>query len=101
MRAYPVSRTSTSPAAKPWIGQNEMRRIRLCRASERQRPQTRRGLGGVETGTSRSRTNVISAYRGVKRPPPASFQGAKVWPDSRETDVRAGLDPEPVLDWVL
>ncbi len=34
MRAYPVSRTSTSPAAKPWIGQNEMRRIRLCRASE-------------------------------------------------------------------
>ena len=101
MRAYPVSRTSTSPAAKPWIGQNEMRRIRLCRASERQRAQTKRGAGGVAAGPSCSTTKVISAYRGVKRPPPAPFQGAMAWPRSRQSDGRAPLDSEPVLGWVL
>lgn len=52
-------------------------------ASERQRPQTRRGTGGVETAPSRSTMNVISAYSGVKRPPPAPFQGPMAWPGSR------------------
>ena len=96
-----MSRTSTSPAAKPWIGQNEMRRIGLCRASERQLAQTKRGSGGVETGPSRSTTNVISAYWGVKRPPPAPFQGAMAWAKSRQGDGRAPLDSWPVLGWVL
>jgi hypothetical protein len=66
VRAYPMSRTSTKPAAKPWIGQNEMRRIRLCRASEWQRVQTKRGAGGVGARFSCSTTKVISAYWGVK-----------------------------------
>jgi hypothetical protein len=80
VRAHPVSRTSTSPVAKPWIGQNEMRRIGLCRASDRQRAQTKRGAGGVAAGLSCSTTKVISAYLGVNWPPPAPFQGPMAWP---------------------
>jgi hypothetical protein len=74
----PVAWTSTRLPANPWIGQNEMCRVRLCRASERHRSQTNRG-GDVESEVlSGSTTKVISAYRGIKRPPPVPFQGAEV-----------------------
>jgi len=101
VRAYPVSRISTSSAAKPWIGQNERRRVRLWRASERQSSQTNRGTGGGRGALSGSTTKVISAYRGVNRPPPMPFQVARVWPNLNRGEGLAVLASGPIPVWVL
>jgi hypothetical protein len=101
VRAYPVVRTSARAEANPWIGQNERRRIRLCWMSERQSAQTRRGSDRRGAGGSGSTTRVSSAYRVVIQPPPAPFQGAMVWPRSRQGGEPTGLARELLKLWVL
>jgi len=100
-RAYPVARTSTPSAVSPWIGQNERRRVRLRWISEKQREQTKRDVDGAEEGHLGSTTKVISAYRRLKRPPPAPFQGGKVWPRKWQDGDSTRSASELVLVWVL
>ncbi len=73
----------------------------LWRASEKQRSQKSRGTGGSGGGPFGTTTNVISAYRAVKRPPPGTFQGAGLGESPRPN---GGSAPPPFgLDfgWVL
>lgn len=101
MRAYSVRRIADSSAAKPWTGQNEMPRVRLWRARERQSSQTNRGTGGGRGALPGSTTKVISAYRGVNRPSPMPFQTAGVWTRFEGGKGLAALAFEPVPVWVL
>jgi len=58
-------------------------------------------FGGGRSALPGSTTRVISAYRGVKRPPPMPFQVARVWPSLSRGGGLAVLASGPVLVWVL